>query len=54
MIHKNQGLTVGELTIAIAALLLVGLIWSNIKKETNGEKISLNLQAVQAEFLISK
>ncbi len=29
---KNQGLTVGELTISIAVLLLVFFIWSNLSK----------------------
>ncbi len=49
MYSKDQGLTVGELTIAIAILILAGLIWSNVSNnesfeeslKTNSPKISL-------------
>ena len=30
MSSRNQGLTVGELTMAIAALILISLVWSGI------------------------
>jgi len=33
MPSKDQGLTVGELTIAIAILLIAGLIWSKVNKD---------------------
>ena len=32
MSSRNQGLTVGELTMAIAALILISLVWSGIAK----------------------
>ncbi len=35
MEYKNQGLTVGELTIAVGILIIIGLIWSNIAKQEN-------------------
>ena len=33
MNYKNEGLTVGELTIAISALIIIFLIWSGISKQ---------------------
>ena len=33
MASKDQGLTVGELTIAISILLIAGLIWSKVNKD---------------------
>ncbi len=35
MSSKDQGLTVGELTIAIAVLIIGGIIWSNLSKDKN-------------------
>jgi len=32
MLSQDQGLTVGELTIAIAILLIAGLIWSKVNQ----------------------
>ncbi len=32
MNQENEGLTVGELTMAVGALLLIFLIWSGISK----------------------
>lgn len=33
MNYKNEGLTVGELTIAIGALIIIFIIWSGINKQ---------------------
>ena len=33
MNYKNEGLTVGELTIAIGALIMIFIIWSGISKQ---------------------
>ncbi len=50
MLPKDQGLTVGELTIAISILIIAALIWTNISKnegydqslKTNPNRLSLN------------
>ncbi len=42
MNSKENGLTVGELTIAISVLILTGLIWTNISKKDNSNQISTN------------
>ncbi len=50
---NNHGLTVGELTIAISVLIILGLIWTTLGKKQevqetslmrNIEGISLNLE----------
>jgi len=38
---KNDGLTVGELTITIATLIIIGFIWANITKDKENEKVSV-------------
>ena len=38
MSSQDQGLTVGELTIVIAILLIAGLIWSNVNKDDSYEQ----------------
>ncbi len=38
---KNDGLTVGELSITIAALIIIGFIWTNITKDNEGKEVSL-------------
>ncbi len=40
MHFKNDGLTVGELSIAIATLIIIGFIWTNIKDQGN-QKVSM-------------
>ena len=42
----QNGLTVGELTIAISALILGGLIWTAINKEDNSQVISNNYVSI--------
>ena len=43
MTLKNDGLTVGELSIAISTLIVVFFLWSNLTKDNNGEKVSMVL-----------
>ena len=39
---KDKGLTVGELTIAISALIIAALIWSNISQKDSSQANALN------------
>ncbi len=41
MILKNDGLTVGELSIAIATLIIIGCIWTNLSKDKGNKEISM-------------
>ena len=41
MNFKNDGLTVGELSIAIATLIIIGFIWTNISKDKKNQDISM-------------
>ena len=38
---KNDGLTVGELSIAIATLIIIGFIWTNLTKEQGNQEVSM-------------
>tara|TARA_Y100001968_G_scaffold264440_1_gene253340 strand:- start:60 stop:233 length:174 start_codon:yes stop_codon:yes gene_type:complete len=38
---KNDGLTVGELSIAIASLIVVGFIWTNLTRESGNQEVSI-------------
>jgi hypothetical protein len=38
---KNDGLTVGELSITIAALIIIGFIWTNLTKEKGNKEVSM-------------
>ena len=38
---KNDGLTVGELSITIAALIIIGFIWTNLTKEKENKEVSI-------------
>ena len=40
MHFKNDGLTVGELSITIAALIIIGFIWTNLTKEKENQEVS--------------
>ena len=40
---KNQGLTVGELTMTIGALIIVGLLWSTVLNKGSQERSSSDL-----------
>ena len=38
---KNDGLTVGELSITIAALIIIGFIWTNLSKDKGNQEVSM-------------
>ena len=38
---KNDGLTVGELSIAIASLIIIGFIWTSLTKEKGTQEVSI-------------
>ena len=40
---KNDGLTVGELSITIAAIIIIGFIWTNLTKDKGNQEISMIL-----------
>ena len=40
MYLKNDGLTVGELSIAIATLIIVGFLWTNLTKDNESQEVS--------------
>ena len=40
MALRNDGLTVGELSITIATLIIIGFIWTNITKEKGTQEVS--------------
>ena len=44
MSSKNDGLTVGELSIAIAALLIVGFIWTSLTKDKGNQEVSMSIE----------
>ena len=37
MNYKNQGLTVGELTIAVGVVIIIALTWSNLGNKENSK-----------------
>ena len=37
---KNDGLTVGELSVTIAALIIIGFIWTNLTKDRKSQEVS--------------
>ena len=41
MHFKNDGLTVGELSITIAALIIIGFIWTIVVKDRGNEEVSI-------------
>ena len=38
---KNDGLTVGELSITIAVLIIIGFIWTNLTKDKENQEVSI-------------
>ena len=38
---KNDGLTVGELSITIVVLIIIGFIWTNLTKEKENQNVSM-------------
>ena len=41
MNFKNDGLTVGELSITIATLIIIGFIWTNLTKDKGNQEVSM-------------
>ena len=41
MTFKNDGLTVGELSIAIAVILIIGFLWTSLNKSKEGQEVSM-------------
>jgi len=41
MHFKNDGLTVGELSITIATLIIVGFIWTSLTKDKENQEVSM-------------
>ena len=41
MHFKNDGLTVGELSITIAVLIIIGFIWTNLTKDKGSQEVSM-------------
>ena len=37
---KNDGLTVGELSVTIATLILIGFIWTTLTKDKKSQEVS--------------
>ena len=44
MNYKSQGLTVGELTIAVGVVIIIALIWSNLGNKENPKTSLLHSQ----------
>ena len=40
---KNDGLTVGELSVTVAALIIIGFIWTNLSKDKGSQEVSIIL-----------
>ena len=40
MHFKNDGLTVGELSITIAVLITIGFVWTNLTKDKGNQEVS--------------
>ena len=38
---KNDGLTVGELSITIATLIVIVFIWTNLTKDKGNQEVSM-------------
>ncbi len=41
MNFQNDGLTVGELSLTIAALIIIGFIWTNLSKDNGNKEVSM-------------
>jgi len=51
MNSNNHGLTVGELSIAIATLIALTMIWSSFNKNEKDKDFSFNKTLTNAELL---
>ena len=43
MTYKNDGLTVGELSITIVTLIIIGFIWTSLTKDKANQEVSMNI-----------
>ncbi len=43
MNFKNDGLTVGELSIAITTLIIIGFIWTSLAKDKKDQEVSMRI-----------
>ena len=43
MHFKNDGLTVGELSIAIATLIIIGFIWTGLTRDKGNQEVSMDI-----------
>ena len=41
MAYKNDRLTVGELSITIATLIIIGFIWTKLTKDKGNQEVSM-------------
>ncbi len=41
MNFKNEGLTVGELSITIVTLIIIGFIWTSLSKDKENKEVSM-------------
>ena len=41
MNFKNNGLTVGELSITIATLIIIAFLWTSLTKEKGNQEVSM-------------
>ena len=48
MNFKNDGLTVGELSITIAVLIIIGFIWTNLSKDKGNKEVSMFINNTSA------
>ena len=46
MNFKNDGLTVGELSIAITTLIIIGFIWTSLAKDKKSQTVSMRISNV--------
>ena len=53
MNFKNDGLTVGELSITITSLIIIGLIWTTLTKDKGNKEISI-FKNNSSELIYSK
>ena len=38
---KNDGLTVGELSVTIATIIIIGFVWTNLTKDKGNQEVSM-------------
>ena len=53
MNFKNDGLTVGELSITITSLIIIGFIWTTLTKDKGNQEISM-LKNNSSELIFPK